>query len=142
MDLKKHEPSRVPPVCCYTTTAIMETVPALPVAIPARVIKRKRGSAKKAFEAILVGRSVSKRAELCIPKLSFRKLVQEIAQEFKSDLRFQQDGLDALQEAVEMLVIERFKKCSRLAELCRKDTVRGEHWNFVCDEEGGSTLLG
>lgn len=120
----------------------MEAVPALPVDIPARVIKRKRGSAKKAFEAILQGRSVQNRAELCIPKLSFRKLVQEIAQGFKSDLRFQQDGLDALQEAVEMLVIERFKKCSRLAELCRKDTVRGEHWNFVCDEEGGSSLLG
>jgi histone H3/H4 len=112
-------------------------------AIPARVIKRKRGSAKKAFEAILAGRSVSNRAELCIPKLSFRRLVQEIAQGFKSDLRFQQDGIDALQEAVEMLVIERFKKCARLAELCRKDTVRDEHWNFVCNDEGvGPTLLG
>jgi histone H3/H4 len=86
---------------------------------------------------------VSNRAELCIPKLSFRRLVQEIAQGFKSDLRFQQDGIDALQEAVEMLVIERFKKCARLAELCRKDTVRDEHWNFVCNDEGvGPTLLG
>jgi histone H3 len=108
---------------------------------PARVIRRKRGSAKKAFDAIMQGRSVQKRSELCIPKLSFRKLVQEIAQGFKSDLRFQQEGVEILQEAAELLIIERFQKCSRLAELCRKDTVRSEHWSFVRDDEEASGRL-
>ena len=71
------------------------------------------------------------RREFCIPKASFRRLVQEVASEFKSDMRFQQEALDALQESTENLVVERFHRCSELAELCKLDTVREEHWRFV-----------
>jgi histone H3/H4 len=98
--------------------------------------KRRRLSAKKAFDALIQGRGHRDgRAVLCIPKLAFRKLVEEIASECKSDLRFQLDAMITLQEDAEMLVIERFKRCARLAELCRKDTVRDEHWNFVREDE-------
>lgn len=75
------------------------------------------------------------RREFSIPKVSFRRLVQEIASEYKSDLRFQQEAVDILQETAEGLVVERFKKCARIADLCRMDTVRSEHWNFVRQEE-------
>jgi len=75
------------------------------------------------------------RPELDIPKLTFRQLVQSIADDFKSDLRFQREATDALQEAAEMLLIGRFKKCSRLSELCRMDTLRKEHWDFLNGDE-------
>jgi histone H3 len=71
------------------------------------------------------------RREFSIPKVSFRRLVQEIASEYKSDLRFQQEALDALQESSENLIIEQFHRCSELADLCKLDTVREEHWRFV-----------
>ena len=69
--------------------------------------------------------------EFAIPKVSFRRLVQEIADGYKSELRLQQDALDALQESAEALLTERFHRCSELADLCKLDTVREEHWLFV-----------
>lgn len=104
-------------------------------AVPVAPVKRKRSSAKKAFDAYLRGRRGGTRPDMFIPKLSFLRLVQEIAGERKSDLRFQQEAVDILQETAENLVVERFKKCARIADLCRMDTVRSEHWNFVRQEE-------
>jgi len=68
-----------------------------------------------------------------IPRIPFRRLVQEIADSYKSDLRMQQAAVDALQEASETLLSERFGRCAELAELCKLDTIRDEHWRFVQD---------
>ncbi|PQM43551.1 hypothetical protein VC83_09680 [Pseudogymnoascus destructans] len=46
---------------------------------------------------------------LIIPKLSFQRLVREIAQDFKSNLRFQQSAILALQEAAECFLIREFE---------------------------------
>ena len=75
-----------------------------------------------------------------IPKMAFRRLVEEIASGFKSDLRFQPDGLDALQESAESLLTEHFERCAQVAELCKVDTIRKEHWGFACGDS--PTLLG
>lgn len=72
-----------------------------------------------------------------IPKVAFRRMVQEIASGFKSDLRIQRDAFDALQESAEQLVTKQFARCSQLAELCKLDTVRHEHWRFVQENPGG-----
>lgn len=69
-----------------------------------------------------------------IPRVSFRRLVDEIASECKSDMRFQQDAIDALQHSAEDLIVSRFHRCSELADLCKRDTVQQEHWNFVQEE--------
>ena len=74
------------------------------------------------------------RRQFDIPRATFRRLVQEIANDVKSDLRFQGDAFDALQSASEELLGRRFVRCSQLAELCKLDTVRDEHWKFVHDE--------
>lgn len=71
------------------------------------------------------------RRQFAIPRVSFRRLVQEIVNERHADLRIQEKALEALQEAAENLVSERFVRCAELAELCKLDTVRGEHWRFV-----------
>ena len=76
-----------------------------------------------------------------IPKQAFRRLVYEIVSKLKSDMRVQHEATDALQEAAEEVLTRRFERCSQLVELCRKDTVKGEHWGFVAEEARG-TLLG
>ncbi|XP_034037730.1 histone H3-like [Thalassophryne amazonica] len=46
-----------------------------------------------------------KSTELLIRKLPFQRLVREIAQEFKTDLRFQSSAVMALQEASEAYLV-------------------------------------
>ena len=48
-------------------------------------------------------RRFQKSTELLIRKLPFQRLVREIAQDFKTDLRFQSAAVGALQEAAEAL---------------------------------------
>jgi histone H3/H4 len=76
------------------------------------------------------GRRKAKRV-FAIPKVSFRRLVEEIARDCKSDLRFQATAIEALQESAEEMMTERFARCSELVDLCKLDTVRQEHWRFV-----------
>lgn len=71
------------------------------------------------------------RREFAIPRVSFRRLVQEIMSTYKSDLRIQDSALDALQESSETLLAERFGRCAQLASLCKLDTIRDDHWRFV-----------
>jgi histone H3 len=48
-------------------------------------------------------RRYQKSTELLIRKLPFQRLVREIAQDFKTDLRFQSSAVMALQEASELV---------------------------------------
>uniref|UniRef100_UPI00358E5A57 histone H3-like n=1 Tax=Myxine glutinosa TaxID=7769 RepID=UPI00358E5A57 len=52
-------------------------------------------------------RRYQKSTELLIRKLPFQRLVREIAQDFKTDLRFQSSAVMALQEASEAYLTER-----------------------------------
>jgi histone H3 len=50
-------------------------------------------------------RQYQKSTKLLIRKLPFQRFVREIAQDFKSDLRFQSSAIGALQEFVEAYLI-------------------------------------
>lgn len=94
-------------------------------------------SNEEPISAQLKGSGVAKRKPkrvYAIPRVSFRRLVQEIAQKYNPDLRIQQAAIDALQESAENLVAERFARCGELISLCKLDTVRDEHWQFVQEE--------
>lgn len=52
-------------------------------------------------------RRYQKSTELLIRKLPFQRLVREIAQDFKTDLRFQSTAILALQEAAEAYLVSR-----------------------------------
>ena len=54
-------------------------------------------------------RKYQKSTELLIRKLPFQRLVREIAQDFKTDLRYQSSAVAALQEAAEACVIGLFE---------------------------------
>ncbi|XBI34522.1 hypothetical protein VPH35_120316 [Triticum aestivum] len=53
--------------------------------------------------------TVALRMELLIRKLPFQRLVREIAQDFKTDLRFQSHAVLALQEAAEAYLVGLFE---------------------------------
>lgn len=62
-------------------------------------------------------RRYQKSTELLIRKLPFQRLVREIAQDFKTDLRFQSSAIGALQEAVEAYLVSLFEGTFRLVAM-------------------------
>ena len=54
-------------------------------------------------------RRFQKSTELLIRRLPFQRLVREIAQEFKADLRFQSSAVQAIQEAAEAYLVGLFE---------------------------------
>ena len=63
-------------------------------------------------------RRYQKSTELLIRKLPFQRLVREIAQDFKTDLRFQSSAVMALQEASEAYLVRYLElpKTSKITE--------------------------
>ena len=65
--------------------------------------------------AIIVMREIhcyQKSVDLLIPLLSFQRLIWEITQDFKMDLRFQSAAILALQEAAEAWLVDLFKSAN------------------------------
>uniref|UniRef100_A0A0N5C4W1 Histone domain-containing protein n=1 Tax=Strongyloides papillosus TaxID=174720 RepID=A0A0N5C4W1_STREA len=96
---------------------------------------RRRRSGTVALREI---RKYQKSTDLLIPKLPFQRLVREIAQGFKSDLRFQPNAFMALQEDAEAYLVKLLKDTNLCAihakrvTIMQKDiqlvrTIRGEH---------------
>jgi len=59
-------------------------------------------------------RRYQKGVEFLIPKLSFAKLVRDIANDYKKDLRFQKSAMGALQEATETYLVSLYEGKSLL----------------------------
>jgi histone H3 len=68
-------------------------------------------------------RKYQKSTELLIRKQPFMRLVREIAQDFKSDLRFQSSALSALQEAGEAYLVSLFEDANLCALHCKRVTI-------------------
>ncbi|KAI6704430.1 hypothetical protein NL676_007392 [Syzygium grande] len=68
-------------------------------------------------------RKYQKSAELLIWKLPFQRLVQEIAQDFKTDLRFQSSAVTALQEVAEAYLVGLFEDTNLCAIHAKRVTI-------------------
>ena len=68
-------------------------------------------------------RRYQKSTELLIRKLPFQRLVREIAQEFKTDLRFQGSAVLALQEAAEAYLVGLFEDTNLCAIHAKRVTI-------------------
>ena len=68
-------------------------------------------------------RKYQKSTELLIRKLPFQRLVREIAQDFKTDLRFQSTAILALQEAAEAYLVGLFEDTNLCAIHAKRVTV-------------------
>ena len=68
-------------------------------------------------------RKYQKSTELLIRKLPFQRLVREIAQEFKNELRFHSSALLALQEAAEAYLVGLFEDTNLCAIHAKRVTI-------------------
>ncbi|XP_060722974.1 histone H3-like [Tachysurus vachellii] len=68
-------------------------------------------------------RRYQKSTELLIRKLPFQRLVREIAQDFKTDLRFQSSAVMALQEASEAYLVGLFEDTNLCAIHAKRNSI-------------------
>ncbi|KAI1704843.1 core histone h2A/H2B/H3/H4 domain-containing protein [Ditylenchus destructor] len=68
-------------------------------------------------------RRYQKSTELLVRKLPFQRLVREIAQEFKADVRFQSSSVLALQEAAEHYLVGLFEDTNMCAIHAKRVTI-------------------
>ena len=68
-------------------------------------------------------RRYQKSTELLIRRLPFQRLVREIAQDFKTDLRFQASAILALQEATEAYLVSLFEDSNLCAIHAKRVTI-------------------
>ncbi|EPB78076.1 core histone H2A/H2B/H3/H4 [Ancylostoma ceylanicum] len=73
-------------------------------------------------------RRYQKSTELLIRKLPFQRLVREIAQDFKTDLRFQSSAVMALQEASEAYLVGLFEDTNLHAISIPDSTCTCKQW--------------
>ena len=71
----------------------------------------------------LLSSRYQKSTELLIRKLPFQRLVREIAQDFKTDLRFQSSAVMALQEASEAYLVGLFEDTNLCAIHAKRVTI-------------------
>jgi histone H3 len=95
----------------------------------ARVSRPATGGVKKPHRfrpgtvALRQIRFFQKTTKSLIPKLSFQRLVREVAQDFKSDLRFQSHAIAALQEASETYLVSLFEDTQLCAIHAKRVTI-------------------
>lgn len=68
-------------------------------------------------------RKYQKSTDNLIPRLPFQRLVREIANDYKTDLRFQGTALDTLHAAAERYIIQQFQRTNMLAINCKRVTI-------------------
>lgn len=99
---------------------------------PARAIrehKRRRDAQERTRRfrpgtvALREIRKLQKSTDLLIRRLPLQRLVREVAQEFKTDLRFQGSGISALQEAAEMHIVGLYQDVQRVAIHAKRVTI-------------------
>ncbi|XP_040599774.1 histone H3-like [Mesocricetus auratus] len=102
------------------------------------VVKKKQRRYRPGTVALREIRRYQKTTELLIRRAPFQHLVREIAQGFKTDLRFQSSALMALQEACEAYLVALFEDTNLCAIHAKRVTImpkdihlarriRGEH---------------
>eukprot|EP00466_Bigelowiella_natans_P008093 jgi/Bigna1/57721/fgenesh1_pm.26_\ len=68
-------------------------------------------------------RKFQKSTELLIRKLPFQRLVREISQDMKTELRFQSSSVRALQESAEAYLVSLFEDCNLCAIHAKRVTI-------------------
>ncbi|EHB13139.1 Histone H3 [Heterocephalus glaber] len=83
-------------------------------------------------------RRYQKSTELLIRKLPFQRLVREIAQDFKTDLRFQSSAVMALQEASEAYLVGLFEDTNLCAIHAKRVTIMPKDIQLARRIRGGA----
>lgn len=82
-------------------------------------------------------RSTRRRTTSVIPRVCFKRLVQEISKKYnQKNMLWSSDALETLQEYMENYMEQYFRVSGNLAKLCNKSTVSKEIFEFLqtyCD---------
>lgn len=76
-------------------------------------------------------RRYQKSTDLLIRKLPFQRLVREISQDYKNDVRFQTRALRALQEAAEIHLVQLFEDAQLEAIHAKRVTIMLKDMHIV-----------
>lgn len=93
-------------------------------------IQKKRKQKDKWLKDI---RKYQATTELLIPKNPFKRLVREVAQDFKDDLRFSEEAFLALQTASEEFLIELLSNTNKITIARGQDTIMPKDMLLVLD---------
>ena len=94
-----------------------------PPAVPVKKPVKKPYRYRPGTVALQEIRRYQKSTELLIRKLPFQRLVREIAQDLKTDLRFQCAAISALQEASESYLVGLFEDTNLCAIHAKRVTI-------------------
>lgn len=79
-------------------------------------------------------RKMQKSVDLIIPKAPFQRLVREITQEEKEDMRFQRSALEALHEGAEAFLVEVMQSTNKAAIHAKRVTVLVKDMRFAMNQ--------
>ncbi|KAK5309113.1 histone H3.1 [Exophiala xenobiotica] len=96
----------------------------LPHYVPKAAQVKKPRRYKPGTVALREIRRYQRTTDLLIRKLPFQRLVREIAQGFRSDLRFQSSAIGALQEATEAYLCSFFEDTNLCAIHAKRVTIQ------------------
>ncbi|CAK6445832.1 unnamed protein product [Pipistrellus nathusii] len=97
---------------------------------------QRPGRYKPGTVALREIRRYQKSTELLIWQLPFQRLVREIAQEFRADLRFQSAAIGALQEASEAYLVGLFEDTNLCAIHAERVTIMPRDIQLACRIRG------
>ena len=86
-------------------------------------------------------RRYQKSTDLLIRKLPFQRLVREIAQDYKTDLRFQAASIHALQEATEDYLVGLFEDTNLCAIHAKRVTIMPKDMQLACRIKPGCAAM-
>ena len=87
-------------------------------------------------------RRYQKSTKLLIRKLPFNRLVREIAQDFKTDLRFQASAIKALQESAEAYLVNLFEDTNLCAIHAKRVTILPKDMQLASRIRGDRISMG
>jgi histone H3 len=85
--------------------------------------QKKKHRFRPGTRALMEIRKFQKTTDVLLRKLPFQRLVRELAQDFKSDLRFQSSAIMALQEASEAYLVGLFEDSNLCAIHAKRVTI-------------------
>lgn len=101
----------------------------------AKAEKNKKKQHKRRYRSGTVAvreiRRYQRSTHTLMRKLPFARLVREIAQDFKNDLRFTKEALEVLQEASEKFMVDNFTNAQTAASFNKSVTLMPRHFNLA-----------
>lgn len=98
---------------------------------PQGVVKKKPHRWRPGTKALMEIRRYQRSVDLLLPKAPFERVVREIAQDLKHDVRFQRSAIEALQHACETLETEILAEAQLQAIAAKRITIQQKDIKMV-----------